>query len=496
MVSLRAPEERCMEWSHYSNALFDAYTGSQDNIIVQACPGAGKTTNIKHLWSLDDRPTVYLVFNKHNQLEAQGKIPSKKGSDVFTLNGLGHRAVMNTFGRIQLEPRKVLNIVKDNKDAQRKPQTMAYKVINEREVTLGRAVCNAKITALDTVMGSSEYHDMLSQYDLESYDGMLEDINTCLDINDNMTSTIDFNDQIRLPALYRCNIPQYHNVLVDECQDLNIMQAKMVSHLQGKRFVFVGDKHQSIYGFRGAMASSMHHLSTTFNCVELPLSITYRCGQSIVREAQRIYPDIEPWDSSPMGTVTRGIVVDCEKLHADYFRDPDTLILCRINSPLVCMAFGLLRDGIACHVRGRDIGNGLASLIRKLDVPTVRGLIDALEAWRELELQKALAREDERKIQSIEDKYACLQLFIGKCQLDDTPESVIDAIEDMFSQGRGLCLSTVHKAKGLEAGTAYLLQYPLHGYFAERARQDWQREQERNIEYVAVTRAKHALVYT
>ena len=58
-----------MEWSHYSNALFDTYLHSDKNIIVQACPGAGKTTNIKHMWGLNDKKALYLVFNKHNQLK-------------------------------------------------------------------------------------------------------------------------------------------------------------------------------------------------------------------------------------------------------------------------------------------------------------------------------------------------------------------------------------------------------------------------------------------
>jgi superfamily I DNA/RNA helicase len=65
----------------------------------------------------------------------------------------------------------------------------------------------------------------------------------------------------------------------------------------------------------------------------------------------------------------------------------------------------------------------------------------------------------------------------------------------VFDQGKGVCLSTVHKAKGLEAQRALLLQHELYGVFAGRAKQRWQREQERNALYVALTRAKQELVY-
>jgi superfamily I DNA/RNA helicase len=53
----------------------------------------------------------------------------------------------------------------------------------------------------------------------------------------------------------------------------------------------------------------------------------------------------------------------------------------------------------------------------------------------------------------------------------------------------------VHKAKGLEAERAFLLEHTLHESFTQRARHQWQKEQEKNILYVAITRAKQQLVY-
>ena len=102
-----------MDWSHYSQDLFDAYTNTDDNLIVYACPGAGKTTNIKHLWALDNKPTVYLVFEKHNQIEADAKLPTKKDSAVLTINGLGYRAIYNAVGKVKLDNNKVYKIIKD-----------------------------------------------------------------------------------------------------------------------------------------------------------------------------------------------------------------------------------------------------------------------------------------------------------------------------------------------------------------------------------------------
>jgi superfamily I DNA/RNA helicase len=86
-------------------------------------------------------------------------------------------------------------------------------------------------------------------------------------------------------------------------------------------------------------------------------------------------------------------------------------------------------------------------------------------------------------------------VFCEKVPLENDPEEVCTIIDMVFTQGKGVTLSTVHKAKGLEAERAFLLEHVLHGSFTQRSKQAWQKEQERNILYVAITRAKCDLVY-
>ena len=473
-----------MQWSQQSLDLFDMYRSTDRNVIVQACPGAGKTTNIKHLWSLDGKPTVYLVFNKHNQIEAQQKLSPKAGSAVLTLNGLGHRAITATFGKVQLDDKKVHNIVKQHINF----GLCLYQIKRQREWQLINAVRQAK--AVLVRLSPRSFDTMLDDYDLESYDGMYKDVQTCLDINDRQTSVIDFADQIRLPALYDLTLPEYDNVLGDEVQDFNALQALLVSKLQADRYVFVGDQHQSIYGFRGAMSNSMQVLADKFKCTELPLSVTYRCASNIVNQASLIFPGaIQAWEQSAEGQVYSSIN------HDKLSYVGDVLVVCRCNAPLIALAFNLLRQGIACHVRGRDIGAGLIKLIDQLQCTSVRSLIAELQLWYEMEYDKALAKEDETKVQKVQDKYDSLLLFTEKCKLDDSVDCVKQCIVDLFEQGRGICLSTVHKAKGLEAEQCYIVRHKLHDIFAKRARTVEDREQELNCKYVAVTRAKQTLVY-
>jgi len=479
-----------MEWSHYSYALFDAFQQTNANIVVQASPGAGKTTNIKHLWTLDNRATVYLVFNKHNQLEAETKMPAKAGSAIKTLNGLGSSILYNTVGRSTLDKSKVNNIVRD---MLREPHSRRYqsKADQEREFALIQAVNKAKMLALSNIFEFADYKAMVSLYDMNEYPGMYDHVCQALLASDNNVDVIDFNDQIRFPAIFDLHMPQFHNVLVDEAQDLSPVQALMVSKLQADRYVFVGDKRQSIYAFRGAMSDSMDYLKAEFNAVELPLSITYRCAKAIVNEAAKIWPgDIEAWEESCDGSVT---FHNSDSGPVKY--TGDVIILCRTNAPLIKLAYELLRNGTPCHVRGRDIGEGLVRLVNQQDAPNIRTLIDCLSQWREIEIAKAVKREDDDKVQSIEDKYESVMLFCSKCKLNGDPQIVIDSINDLFEQGRGVCLSTVHKAKGLEAESVYLLEAELFDLFKSKARQMYQTVQEKNIKYVAVTRAKSQLIY-
>ena len=57
-----------------------------------------------------------------------------------------------------------------------------------------------------------------------------------------------------------------------------------------------------------------------------------------------------------------------------------------------------------------------------------------------------------------------------------------------------LTLATAHRSKGREWNKVYILGYRQY-MPSKYARQAWQVEQERNLQYVAITRAKSELVF-
>ena len=83
-----------------------------------------------------------------------------------------------------------------------------------------------------------------------------------------------------------------------------------------------------------------------------------------------------------------------------------------------------------------------------------------------------------------------------ECLADEvnTVSELKEMISSIFSDDvKGIMLSTIHKAKGLENDRVFFLLPELIP--SKYATQDWQYEQERNLKYVGITRAKMELIY-
>ena len=100
---------------------------------------------------------------------------------------------------------------------------------------------------------------------------------------------------------------------------------------------------------------------------------------------------------------------------------------------------------------------------------------------------KLLEQNKVNQALTLEDKRDCISIFVEKTT---TVGGIIEEIKRVFDgNDKGeIMLSTVHKAKGLEADNVYILAtdrmpHPKGGH------------EENNICYVAITRAKKTLLY-
>ena len=164
---------------------------------------------------------------------------------------------------------------------------------------------------------------------------------------------------------------KYDSIIVDEAQDLSAVQRELLFKCQkmGTRYAFFGDENQSIYNFAGADIESFRRLKRLPNTTSLPLSISYRCADNIVKFAQNYVSSIESNDDGRKGEVKyNGELED--------IKDGD-MVLCRNNAPLLRLYNDFMKLGKKCYIRGKDIGLNLIQFLNSVEEETLN--LDLME---------------------------------------------------------------------------------------------------------------------
>ena len=476
--------------SKYQQAIYDFVAHGEGNAIVRAVAGSGKTTTLVESLKLTQGNGIFLAFNKSIAETLKARCPQNVQARTF--HSLCYSPVLKAVGARVVNPDKLSNIIQL---AMTEQEVKLYGSFVKRLVGLAR---NAGIGALTSDDGALfyalvEHHDLTLENEQASEAQAIELARDVLS-RSNASREVDFDDLLYFAVLKGVRLPVFDWVFVDEAQDTNTIQRailrKILAH--GGRMVAVGDAAQAIYGFRGADSDALEFLAQEFApCVDLPLSVTYRCAKIITQAAQKYVPEIEAAPGAAEGEVV-DLGVNWELKN---FGSKD-IVVCRNTKPLIELGFRLLRARIPLHILGRDIGDGLCALIRKCDTRSggIDKFVERLEKWRDREVEKAIGKKLEAKADAIEDKAATLLMLVE--QLPENKRTTLElmsVIQTLFTdKNNSITLATVHKAKGLEADTVWWLAPSLCP--SKWAKQPWQQQQERNLMYVAITRAAKRLV--
>jgi DNA helicase-2/ATP-dependent DNA helicase PcrA len=221
---------------------------------------------------------------------------------------------------------------------------------------------------------------------------------------------LDFEDLLTLavrmleeqPALLRSYSNRHPHVLVDEYQDLNLAQERLVELIaQGGEPFIVGDDDQSIYRFRGASRASLDRFKSSFpDALTVTLGRNYRSSRRIVAAATALIGNnperlpkqlrsnrpgekVELWLCPDGVTEARAIAAEAEHLAAGGMPLRNIAVLCRTNAIARPIATALADYRLPHVVIG---GHGF------LDRPEVRDVIALLRAVRDPSDVVALAR--------------------------------------------------------------------------------------------------------
>ena len=477
------------------------------NIIARA--GTGKTTTLIEITKVM-KGDVYLgAYNKAIADEISARLPKRFGGprvQASTLHSAGMKAWRAAYPHCTVDGRKLGRIVNDLFTGPTQWKREVYGGFVRKLVSFAKQWGFGFIKDAEDLSNWEELMDHFGVYPeraakleeaLEySQQVFQQSLDACPEV-------IDFDDMLLAPLVFHTPVTQYDWVLIDEAQDTNPVRRELALKMLKKtgRFVAVGDPGQAIYGFTGADAASLDHIKKQLGSKELPLTVTYRCPTKIVKLANTWVPDLEAVPGAPEGEV---IYLPVEEFNPAKTGDNKAAILCRNVAPLVGIANDCLIKQVPFSFECADIKDDLLRILSKWKDRDMAGIKSGLQDWKEKEMAFWAARQKWSQVDKIEDRARTLHILIE--QVDGVGGRDVQAVERHINRllidrqtygskpgGSFLTITTIHRSKGREWDTVYLVGRDRLQP-SKWARMPWELEQEKNLCYVGVTRAKKRLV--
>ena len=466
-----------MNYTPQQLAFKEALLSTPGNIRLDAVAGAGKTTTlVSAVQGIPPTASVITTaFNKRIAETLTKKVPSHVTAKTF--NAIGHRAFSQAIGkRLALNADKLDQLALElfPKERSTFAEVAVVKALKSRGV-------RPKDLTEELVEEIAFDKDFFKPPRYEFVLKLLEK-----NIETAYAGLVDFDDQIYMSVLFAGVFDRHDFVLVDEAQDLSPLQMDMIKRLgrQSCKYAFIGDPNQAIYGFRGAGITSMDEVAERFATTSMPLSVSFRCPVKVVELARAIVSRIQSAPGAPLGTINDWR--ESNWLLAEI--KPGDTVLCRNNAPLIALALRMYQQRIPARVLGKDIGMGLIRFIGQFGSDSDPSDMVANKALARLEsdIRIADAKRKLSRVAQLEDRMETISAMASFAPR--TWGEWRGQLQSIFAPpgDHVVTLSSIHKAKGLEFPNVFFLDRELLP--SPRAKQDWERQQEDNLYYVAVTR--------
>lgn len=481
-----------MQPTPQQQAVSDAVRDRSEHLAVSAVAGSGKTTTVVRACAVAGGRVGFAAFNKHIADELKLKLAGR--ADAVTLHGLGFRTLVRNRPGVEVDDRKTrrhLEQLFPSLHREGRGRWAGRKFLRDEWSGLVDAVsvCRQR-NALPSEDRSGTirafYRQDVDLPDPKRIDDFLGYTEEALDSMLGDFAAVDYDDMIFMPVRLGLVKPEYATLFLDEAQDLNPAQQELAL-AAGERVVLVGDPRQAIMGFAGADVRSFRTLCDRLGVAErglaeLPLSCCFRCPESHLRLARILVPHIEARPGAEAGELA-------ERRPAELLAGvkPGDMVICRNTAPLVSLAYALISRQVPVLVRGRKIGDGLTALARQLRAATPADLVFRVTEWERDQIEKLEAADapDEAR-ERVRDRAASLRALAEQAESLDELTALIGRLFDDARPTDRVLLSTVHRAKGLEADRVWLYE---PGLMPSRPGDP----QELNLLYVALTRAKKSL---
>lgn len=537
--------------STYQQDILDFFLNNpQSNMLVNALAGSGKSTTACMLSEHSKTSDLYIAFNASVVEEFKKKIKNPK-TKVMTMHslaysimlynveqeskdsgekpkGFGSQRSKRTVSLDNFKPHKIL----DEEITKRYGRYIEFAkrvFLKDNYVNLYN-LCRLTLTDMSSNKDVSRLiddHALFLYYGDEGYSAPdISEITSTLKILDTKSrqqfetqGVIDFTDMLWITfnklKYDNWEVPYwalYTNIYCDEVQDFSNIQLnflKFIKRTKG-RYVFIGDFHQAIYNFAGANAQAFNQIPKMFAPVEtFDLPICYRCAKSHLSRVNREYGiPILPCDDAPMGFVK---TIDKNKI-SEYAKAGD-MVISRKNKWIAEVVLDLARNGTPIFIEDKEMVEAIKRQILSSKCTSVGTLEKFLQKVisnynkKLFEIVSKNAREgghEEEHLEAVAEANSkidntsfLLEILEGYLENHASSDSVskfsnfIDKLLNTTPSPNCVRLCSIHKAKGLEATNVFVLNEAKINYDFRNSKE--QNIQEKNLSYIATTRAKEGL---
>lgn len=468
---------------------------SGTNLRLEARAGASKTTTLTLIANALPKQSLYLAYNKSMAEEAKEKFP--EWVDVMTTHSLAYRHIGKHYQHKLSRPKGAYkNVCGTGGEIAKCYRISDITLDNDKKINAAfiglvvKETVNAYEYSAD--MELSEKHIPYSHLmDLEGRKGFVRKPfikmvvkwakalwEERIDLRSGVLCTHD--TYMKLFQLSEPQLTNYEVIYLDEAQDANACLLDIFMK-QACQKIAVGDSFQSIYQWRGSV-NAMQKLDYP----TAQLTKSFRFGENIAALAMQSLKDRNTGEC--LHTV-RGFEIVTDDVGYDGVVDyslPYT-ILFRTNSALLSEAVHLMEHtdkkiNIECDVKEfvKTLESALALFQR--DIKSVKHEdIIPYSTWYEMKTESKSKGELVRLIDIVERGDAL---------------HYIDVLYKHYNiPNPDITLTTAHRSKGREWEQVVLADDFPSCYTKKTKEWVGLDDQERNLLYVAVTRAKKALQY-
>lgn len=463
-------------WTPEQTDIFAAGGTTSSHLIIKAYAGTGKTTTMAGLVPhLGQGSIAAMAFGRETRETLARRMPDVHTQTFHSLALASLKAAGFARGAKDVDKRKIykhirqaltqarvrdsLELGRDLKDVISFAKNTLLEPNESGMRRLRRVIVNTAMSKLDP--------DLLTSIAAAAFTTSLTEI-----------GTLDYDDCMYMPWLYKVPMLGFRTLIVDEVQDINAAQKHIIGGVCRERLIAVGDELQRIYSFRGALPTVLASIQNELGAVVFPLSVTFRCGHKIVEYVKTRVDGLSGFQA-PTGA-HEGCVLEASVDQMIANARPGDFVISRTNAIAAQSAVQINRAGTPAICLGSTAFERAARLIDEADALNI--VAGTWPRWASQYIEEQRVRGAD--VEEVIDVVKTASVFVAATPTLDAAKAKLTAIQGTGVAADAVICTTAHRIKGQEADRVWVRDETFR---AEEG------GDEANLLYVACTRAKNEL---